>query len=49
MLLSEQEILRRQKRDELIRMGIEPYPTEEFVVNTYAADINKNYENNKID
>jgi lysyl-tRNA synthetase class 2 len=49
MLLSEQEILRRQKRDELIRMGIEPYPTEEFVVNTYAADIHKNYENNKID
>ncbi|HEV7382518.1 MAG TPA: lysine--tRNA ligase [Dyadobacter sp.] len=49
MLLSEQEILRRQKRDELLRMGIEPYPTEEFTVNTYAADINKNYENNKID
>jgi lysyl-tRNA synthetase class 2 len=49
MLLSEQEILRRQKREELMRMGIEPYPTEEFTVNTYAADINKNYENNKID
>jgi len=49
MLLSEQEILRRQKREELIRMGIEPYPAEEFVVNTYAADIHKNYENNKID
>jgi len=49
MLLSEQEILRRQKREELIRMGIEPYPAEEFVVNTYAADILKNYENNKID
>ncbi|TDE13772.1 lysine--tRNA ligase [Dyadobacter psychrotolerans] len=49
MLLSEQEILRRQKREELMRMGIEPYPTEEFLVNTYAADIHKNYENNKID
>jgi lysyl-tRNA synthetase class 2 len=49
MLLSEQEILRRQKREELIRMNINPYPTEEFVVNTYAADILKNYENNKID
>ena len=49
MLLSEQEILRRQKREELIRMGIEPYPAEEFEVNTYAADIHKNYENNKID
>jgi lysyl-tRNA synthetase class 2 len=49
MLLSEQEILRRQKREELIRLGFEPYPAEEFEVNTYAADIHKNYENNKID
>jgi lysyl-tRNA synthetase class 2 len=49
MLLSEQEILRRQKREELMRLGIEPYPAEEFVVNTYASDITKNYENNKID
>jgi lysyl-tRNA synthetase class 2 len=49
MLLSEQEILRRQKREELMRLGIEPYPAEEFVVNAYAADIAKNYENNKID
>jgi len=49
MLLSEQEILRRQKREELIKMGIEPYPAEEFVVNVTAADIIKNYENNKID
>ncbi|SEJ13149.1 lysyl-tRNA synthetase, class II [Dyadobacter koreensis] len=49
MLLSEQEILRRQKREELIKMGIEPYPAEEFLVNVTAADIIKNYENNKID
>jgi lysyl-tRNA synthetase class 2 len=49
MLLSEQEILRRQKREELIKMGFEPYPAEEFLVNAYAADIHKNYENNKID
>ncbi|MCF2445928.1 lysine--tRNA ligase [Dyadobacter sp. CY345] len=49
MLLSEQEILRRQKREELIKMGIEPYPAEEFEVNVTAADIIKNYENNKID
>jgi lysyl-tRNA synthetase class 2 len=49
MLLSEQEILRRQKREELIRLGFEPYPAEEFEVNTYAADIHNNYENNKID
>lgn len=49
MLLSEQEILRRQKREELMRMGIDPYPPEEFVVNATAADIHKNYENNKLD
>jgi lysyl-tRNA synthetase, class II len=49
MLLSEQEILRRQKREELMRMGIDPYPAEEFTVNATAADIHKNYENNKLD
>ena len=49
MLLSEQEILRRQKREELMRMGINPYPAEEFMVNATAADIHKNYENNKLD
>lgn len=49
MLLSEQEILRRQKREELMRMGIDPYPPEEFPVNVTAADIHKNYENNKLD
>ncbi|PWJ56525.1 lysyl-tRNA synthetase class 2 [Dyadobacter jejuensis] len=49
MLLSEQEILRRQKREDLIKMGIEPYPAEAFPVNAYADDISKNYENRKID
>ncbi len=49
MLLSEQEILRRQKREQLVEMGIEPYPAEEFTVNAYADDISKNYENRKID
>ncbi|WP_025764181.1 lysine--tRNA ligase [Dyadobacter tibetensis] len=49
MLLSEQEILRRQKRDDLIKMGIEPYPAEAYPVNAYADDISKNYENRKID
>lgn len=49
MLLSEQEILRRQKREELMKMGINPYPPETFEVNAAAADIHQNYENNKID
>ncbi len=39
MLLSEQEINRRAKRDELIRMGIDPYPAPLFDVTTTVADI----------
>jgi lysyl-tRNA synthetase class 2 len=39
MLLSEQEINRRQKREELMRMGIDPYPAELFDVTTTIADI----------
>jgi lysyl-tRNA synthetase, class II len=48
-MLSEQEVLRRQKREELMNMGINPYPPELWENNVTAADINKNYENNKID
>ncbi|TAG73668.1 MAG: lysine--tRNA ligase, partial [Runella slithyformis] len=48
-MLSEQELLRRQKRQDLINLGIDPYPAEAFEVNATAADISKNYENNKID
>jgi lysyl-tRNA synthetase class 2 len=48
-MLSEQEILRRQKREELMKLGIDPYPAEMFDVNVTASDIHKNYENNKID
>lgn len=39
MSLSEQEINRRQKREELLRMGIDPYPAGLFDVTTTAADI----------
>lgn len=49
MLLSEQELLRRQKREELIRMDINPYPPETFEVNATAKDILENYGNSKID
>ncbi|MFN8348296.1 MAG: lysine--tRNA ligase [Spirosomataceae bacterium] len=48
-MLSEQELLRRQKREELMKMGINPYPAELFEVNATAADIHKNYQNNKLD
>ena len=45
MALSEQELLRRQKRQDLMAMGIDPYPADLFEVNVTAADIEKNYEN----
>lgn len=48
MILSEQEMLRRQKREDLIKLGINPYPAEMFDVNVTAEDIHKNYENNKL-
>ncbi|HLG38022.1 MAG TPA: lysine--tRNA ligase, partial [Chitinophagaceae bacterium] len=41
--LSEQEILRRKKLDELIIMGIEPYPAPLYPVNTNTAFIKKNF------
>jgi lysyl-tRNA synthetase class 2 len=47
--LSEPEIQRRQKREELIKMGIDPYPAELYKVNVTAKDILQNYERRKID
>src|SRR5215510_4776534 len=41
--LSEQELLRRKKLDELIIMGIEPYPAPLYPVNTNAAYIKKHF------
>ena len=38
-MLSEQEINRRHKREELMRMGIDPYPADLFEVTTTIADI----------
>lgn len=47
--LSEQEILRRQSLEELLKMGIQPYPAESFEVNAFAKDIMDHYERNKLD
>jgi lysyl-tRNA synthetase, class II len=45
---SEQELLRRQKLDELTKLGIDAYPAPLYPVSHYAADIKKNYtEENK--
>src|SRR5690349_17127489 len=49
MQLSEQEIIRRQKLDELQKLGINPYPAELFEVNASAAEILENYERHKSD
>lgn len=46
--LSEQEILRREKLNEIRNLGIDPYPAEEFTVNVNAADIKENYERDKL-
>lgn len=49
MHLSEQEIRRRQERESLIEMGIDPYPAALFEVNVNARDIHENYGRRKID
>jgi len=47
--LSEQEIERRKDREEMMKIGINPYPPEAFPINVTAEDIHKNYENHKND
>jgi lysyl-tRNA synthetase class 2 len=49
MILSEQEINRRQTREDLIKAGIDPYPSETFEVNVTTKDIHENYEKRKTD
>jgi lysyl-tRNA synthetase class 2 len=49
MQLSEQEIIRRQKLDDLRKLGIDPYPAELFEVNASAKEILENYERQKSD
>ena len=49
MHLSEQEIIRRQERQALLDLGIDPYPAELFKVNVTAKDIHKNYLKRKTD
>lgn len=49
MHLSEQEIFRRQEREELMALGINPYPSEIFEINVNTRDIHQNYEKRKTD
>ncbi|MBQ0056151.1 MAG: lysine--tRNA ligase [Bacteroidales bacterium] len=41
--LSEQEIIRRNSLDEMRRLGIEPYPAAEYVVNAYSTEIRDSF------
>ncbi|ELR72708.1 Lysyl-tRNA synthetase (class II) [Fulvivirga imtechensis AK7] len=49
MHLSEQEIVRRDARQKLEELGVNPYPSELFEVNVSAKEIHENYEKQKID
>lgn len=49
MQLSEQELIRRQEREELMKMGIDPYPSATFKVNTNTVDIHKNFDKRPMD
>lgn len=41
--LSEQEVIRRQSLDEIRRLGINPYPAEQFPVNVSTQEITTKY------
>ena len=43
MLLSEQEIIRRQERQQLLDLGIDPYPAEIFEVDLSTTEILERY------
>ncbi|TRZ74806.1 MAG: lysine--tRNA ligase [Bacteroidetes bacterium] len=42
-ILSEQEKIRRDSLNELLRLGINPYPPDTFEVNAHAAEIKKKF------
>jgi lysyl-tRNA synthetase class 2 len=42
-VLSEQEKIRRDSLNELLRLGINPYPPDTFEVNAHAAEIKKKF------
>ena len=47
MSLSEQEIQRRQSREEIIDLGIDPYPSEKFDNNYTSQEIKNNFDKKK--
>ena len=47
MSLSEQEEQRRKSREEIIDLGIDPYPSETFDINTNSQDIKDDFDEKK--
>ena len=45
--LSEQEIIRRNSFDEIVKLGINPYPANEYIVNTFSKDILEKFDSEK--
>ena len=45
--LSEQELIRREKLEELRKMGINPYPAAQFQVDFFAGNLPKQYKEGK--
>jgi len=43
--LNEQQLVRRQKMNQLKEMGIDPFPPELYPVNAFAADIKEGFPN----
>ena len=47
MSLSEQEEQRRKSREEIIDLGIDPYPSETFDINTNSQEIKEDFDEKK--
>ena len=45
--LSEQEIVRREKLNKLIELGINPYPAELFPITNNSQEIKENFKEDK--
>jgi lysyl-tRNA synthetase class 2 len=47
MSITEQEEQRRKSREEIIKLGIDPYPSESFNINTDSEEIKSEYDEKK--
>ena len=47
MSISEQEHLRRQSLEDIIQLGLNPYPSEIFTINSSSEEIRKNFDEKK--